>query len=128
VKLLLDTHALFWSAESPTKLSPPALAAIQDPANDRLLSAATIWEVAIKVGLGKMLLSLPYRQWMEKAISDLKLSVLPVTVEYAERQSLLPPHHKDPFDRLMIAQALVDRIPIASADAVFDPYGVTRIW
>ena len=104
------------------------MAAIQDPANDRLLSAATIWEVAIKVGLGKMLLSLPYRQWMEKAISDLKLSVLPVTVEYAERQSLLPPHHKDPFDRLMIAQALVDRIAIASADAVFDPYGVTRIW
>jgi PIN domain nuclease of toxin-antitoxin system len=67
VRLLLDTHALFWSAETPTKLSPPALAAIQDPANDRLLSAATIWEVAIKVGLGKLSLALPYRQWMEKA-------------------------------------------------------------
>jgi PIN domain nuclease of toxin-antitoxin system len=60
--------------------------------------------------------------------ADLKLSVLPITVEYAERQSLLPPLHKDPFDRLLIAQALVDGIPIASADAVFDPYGVTRIW
>jgi PIN domain nuclease of toxin-antitoxin system len=128
VKLLLDTHVLFWSAEAPEKLSPPALVAIQDPAKDRLLSAATIWEVAIKVGLGKMSLSLPYRQWMEKAIVDLKLIVLPITVEYAERQSQLPPHHKDPFDRLLVAQALVEGIPIASADAVFDSYGVTRIW
>jgi PIN domain nuclease of toxin-antitoxin system len=125
---LLDTHTLFWSVDEVTKLSAAALAAIQDPQNDRLLSAATIWEIAIKVGLGKMSLSLPYRAWMEKAIADLKLSVLPVTVEYAERLALLPPHHKDPFDRLMIAQGLVDAIPIVSSDVAFDPYGVTRIW
>ena len=128
MRLLLDTHTLFWSADDPVKLSAAALAAIQDPANDRLLSAATIWELGIKVGLGKIVLSLPYRQWMDKAIADLKLAILPVTVEYAERQSTLPPHHKDPFDRLMIAQALVDGIPIVSVDVVFDPYGVTRIW
>ena len=128
MRLLLDTHTLFWSAEEPTKLSPAALAAIQDPANDRLLSAATIWELAIKFGQGKIELSLPYRQWMEKAIADLKLDILPVTVVYAERQSTLPPHHKDPFDRLMIAQALVQGFPIVSIDVGFDPYGIIRIW
>jgi PIN domain nuclease of toxin-antitoxin system len=64
----------------------------------------------------------------EKAITDLKLIVLPVTVEYAERQSTLPPHHKDPFDRLLIAQALIDAVPIVGADATFDTYGITRIW
>jgi PIN domain nuclease of toxin-antitoxin system len=60
--------------------------------------------------------------------TDLQLNIMPVTVEYADRQSTLPPHHKDPFDRMLIAQALQDVIPIVSADAAFDPYGVVRIW
>jgi PIN domain nuclease of toxin-antitoxin system len=128
VRLLLDTHTLFWSAEEPSKVSATAMAALQDPANDLLLSAATIWELAIKIGQRKITLSMPYRQWMETAIADLDLEILPVTVEYAERQSVLPAHHKDPFDRLMIAQALVDGIRIVSVDAGLDPYGVTRLW
>ena len=73
-------------------------------------------------------MSMPFRQWMETAIIDLKLDVVPVTVEYAERVAALPPHHKDPFDRLIIAQALVDAIPVVGTDAVFDSYGVNRIW
>jgi PIN domain nuclease of toxin-antitoxin system len=125
VRLLLDTHTLFWSVEEPSKVSATAM---QDPANDLLLSAATIWELAIKVGQGKIALSMPYRQWMETAIADLDLEILPVTVEYAERQSVLPTHHKDPFDRLMIAQTLVDGIRIVSVDAVFGLYDVTRLW
>ncbi len=128
MRLLLDTHTLVWSSDDLPRLSAIALAAIQDPANDRVISAALIWELSIKVGQGKLGLSLPYRQWMDKAIADLRLSILPITVEYAERQSTLPLHHKDPFDRLMIAQALVEGIPIVSVDPVFDPYGVTRIW
>ena len=128
MRLLLDTHTLFWSVEAPSKLSAAAMAAMRDPANDRLISAATIWELAIKVGQGKMALSIPYRQWMATAITDLKLDIVPITVEYAERQAMLPAHHKDPFDRLMIAQALVDGIPIVSADTAFDAYGVIRIW
>jgi PIN domain nuclease of toxin-antitoxin system len=128
VRLLLDTHALVWSIDDPARLSAVASAAILDPANDRLLSAATIWELAIKVGLGKLPLSMAYRPWMAKAIADLKLTTLPVTVEYADRQSTLPPHHKDPFDRLMIAQALVEGIPVVGSDTAFDAYGVTRIW
>jgi PIN domain nuclease of toxin-antitoxin system len=128
VRVLLDTHTLFWSVEEPTKLSDAALSALQDPTNDRLLSAATVWELAIKVGLGKIKLSMPYRQWMEKAISDLLLDILPVTVEYADRQALLPLHHKDPFDRLIIAQSLVDAVPVVGSDAIFDSYGVSRVW
>ncbi len=128
MRLLLDTHTLFWSVEDPSKLSVLAMAAMQAPANDRLLSAATIWELAIKVGQGRIILSIPYRQWMETVITDLKLNIVPVTVEYAERQSMLPAHHKDPFDRFMIAQALVEGIPIVSTDVVFDLYGVIRIW
>ena len=125
---MLDTHTLFWSVETPSKLSAVALAAMQDPANDRLLSAATIWELAIKVGQGKIALSIPYRQWMTTAVADLKLHIVPIAVEYAERQAALPTHHKDSFDRLLIAQALVDGIAIVSADAAFDAYGVRRLW
>ena len=65
---------------------------------------------------------------MDKAIADLDLSILPVTVAYAERQAYLPPHHKDPFDRLIIAQALVEGVPVVCADPAFDAYGLTRIW
>ena len=128
MRVLLDTHTLLRAVEEPSRLGPDALSTVQDPLNDRLLSAATIWELAIKYGQGKITLSMPYRIWLETAITDLKLELLPVTVEYAERQSTLPAHHKDPFNRMMIAQVLVENIPIVSIDAAFDPYGVLRIW
>jgi PIN domain nuclease of toxin-antitoxin system len=128
VRVLLDTHTLFWLAEAPAMVTGPAMAVIQVPTNEVILSAASIWELAIKVGIGKLALSMPYRQWMETAIKHLKLSVLPVTVEYADRVAILPQHHRDPFDRLMIAQALVDNIPIVSNDATFDKYGISGIW
>lgn len=105
MKMLLDTHTLLWSADNPGKLSPAAAAAINDPANELLVSAATVWEIAIKVSLGKLILSIPYRKWCETAVADLHLTLLPITVEYAERLSVLPFHHTDPFDRLIIAQA-----------------------
>jgi PIN domain nuclease of toxin-antitoxin system len=93
-----------------------------------LLSAATIWEVAIKVGLKKLTLALPYRQWMERAVSDLGLTLLPITVEHADIQISLPGHHRDPFDRLLAAQSIAEGVPVVSIDAVFDLYGVQRIW
>jgi PIN domain nuclease of toxin-antitoxin system len=89
VKLLLDTHTLIWAVDDPSKLGPQAVTALQDPANDLLLSAATIWEIAIKVGLGKLSLSMPYLQWMNQAITDLGMTVLPITVEYADVQVYL---------------------------------------
>ncbi len=128
MRLLLDTHTLLWSADDPSKLSPAAATALADPANDLLLSAATVWELAVKVGSGKLTQSMPYRTWVDTAVADLHLTLLPITVDYAERLVTLPPHHKDPFDRLMVAQALVAGIPIVGVDAAFDAYGVTRIW
>jgi PIN domain nuclease of toxin-antitoxin system len=128
MRLLIDTHALIWYVDQDHLLSSAAHAAISDPANELLVSAAVIWEIAIKVGIGKLTLSQPYKIWINQAIADLRLTVLPVTVDYAEVQSGLPHHHGDPFDRLMIAQATVEGIPIISADTAFDPYGVARLW
>jgi PIN domain nuclease of toxin-antitoxin system len=126
--LILDAHTLIWAVDDPSKLGSQAVTALQAPGNDLLLSAGTIWEVAIKVGLGKLALSMPYRQWMAQAISDLGATVLPVTVEYADVQAGLPKHHGDPFDRLLVAQARVENVPLVSSDAVFDQYGINRIW
>jgi PIN domain nuclease of toxin-antitoxin system len=93
-----------------------------------LVSAATVWELAIKVGLKKLTLTRPYREWMTQALMDLDAALLPITVEYAHAQAQLPTHHGDPFDRLLAAQASVEGIRIVSHDAVFDLYGVMRIW
>jgi PIN domain nuclease of toxin-antitoxin system len=109
-------------------LSPAARTAISEPTNDLLLSAASIWEIAIKVGLNKLSLALPYRQWIEKAIADLGAGILPITTEYADVQTRLAYHHRDPFDRLLVAQAQVENVPVVSADAVFEQYGITRLW
>ena len=128
MKLLVDTHALIWYVDQDHLLSPAAHAAITNPSNDLLLSSGSIWEIAIKVGLKKLTLSLPYRAWIEKAIADLGLSILPITVEYADAQAVLPNHHRDPFDRLLVAQAQIEGVPVVSADVTLDSYGITRIW
>ena len=128
MRLLVDAHAFIWAVDDPSKLGTQAVTALQDPGNDLLLSAGTIWEIAIKVGLGKLSLSMPYRQWMNQAITDLGITVLPITVEYAEVQGNLPRHHGDPFDRLLVAQAQVENMALVSADPGFDPYGIDRLW
>jgi len=114
--------------DEPSRLSLTVSTALQDPANGLLLSAASIWEISIKVGLNKLSLTLPFRQWMNQAIVDLGLTLLPISVDYAAAQASLPDHHRDPFDRLLIAQALVEQVSIVSADGAFDPYGVNRLW
>ena len=103
MRLLLDSHTLIWSADRPDMITLAAMTAMDDPANELLVSAATLWEIAIKFGLGRLPLSLPYRQWMEKAMVDLGLVLLPITLDHAERQASLPRHHRDPFDRLLVA-------------------------
>ncbi|HKF56100.1 MAG TPA: type II toxin-antitoxin system VapC family toxin [Blastocatellia bacterium] len=128
MRLLMDSHALIWYVDQDNLLSPPAHAAISDAANDLLFSAGSIWEISIKVGLGKLALSLPFSHWMASAISDLGLTVLPITVQYAAVQAGLPRHHGDPFDRLLVAHALVEDVAIVSADDIMDLYGIRRIW
>ena len=125
---LVDAHSLIWALDDPRKLGVRAIAVLEDPANELIVSVGTIWELSIKGGLGKLSLSLPYRTWMEKALIDLALVVSPITLEVAERQMVLPFHHRDPFDRLLVAQCLVEAISIVSADSVFEQYGVGRIW
>jgi PIN domain nuclease of toxin-antitoxin system len=126
--LLIDAHALIWYVDQDHLLSRKAHAASTDPANDLLLSAGSIWEIAIKAGLKKLALSQPFRPWMEKAIADLGVVVVPITVEHADVQAGLPNHHRDPFDRLLVAQAQVEGLPIVSVDAILDQYGITRMW
>jgi len=128
MRFLVDSHVLIWYVDQDHLLSPASHVAITDPSNDLLLSAGSIWEIAIKVGLGKLLLSQPYRLWMTQAISDLAITVLPITLEQADVQASLPRHHGDPFDRLLVAQAIVEQISIISGDANMDAYGITRIW
>jgi PIN domain nuclease of toxin-antitoxin system len=128
VTLLIDSHVLLWAVDQPARLSAKAETAIKDPAQMLAVSAATVWEIAIKVGLRKLSLSLPYQQWMTRALSDLQATILPITIESAGVQAALPYHHGDPFDRMLIAQAQVEQIPIVSHDPAFDNYGVMRIW
>jgi PIN domain nuclease of toxin-antitoxin system len=125
---LLDAHTLIWTVDNPSKLGPSALILVRDLSNELFVSAGTAWELSIKVGLGEMKVSRPFRPWIEQAILDLELSLLPITIPHAEAQANLPHHHGDPFDRLLIAQAFVEGMTIISVDAQFDAYGVTRIW
>lgn len=128
MRVLIDSHALIWYVDQDKLLSIASHTAISDPANDLLLSAGSIWEIGIKIGLGKLLLTQPFKVWMNQAISDLHVTVLPLTVEYVDVQSNLPKHHGDPFDRLIVAQAIVEQVSIISADANLDAYGIIRIW
>lgn len=126
--MLLDAHAVIWAADNPSKLGSRAAAALSEPSNDVLVSAGTIWEIAIKVGLGKLTLSMPYQLWMNRAIADLGLMLLPITVDHANAQASLPRHHTDPFDRLLIAQASVENLRVVSNEDKFDAYEIDRLW
>ena len=100
---LLDAHTLIWALDDPSRLSKRARVILEDPANHLTVSVGTIWELSIKTGLGKLTLSLPYRQWVERALADLGITASPITLEFTERQMALPFHHRDPFDRLLVA-------------------------
>lgn len=128
MRLLLDTHAVIWAVEQPAQLSASVRSVLEDASNQLLISAATVWEIAIKVGLGKLSLSMPYREWMNRVIADLGATLLPITIEYAGVQAILPIHHRDPFDRMLIAQARVENVPFVSNDNAFDQYGISRLW
>lgn len=128
MRMLLDTHTLLWFVWNHANLSASARSLMTDPKNTLLLSAASIWEIAIKVAIGKLTLADPYEVFMHQAISTTGLTILPLEVRHAAALTTLPFHHRDPFDRMLVAQALVEKMPLLSADAVFDAYGVTRLW
>lgn len=128
MRFLLDTQALIWSQDDTTRLPQAAVTALTNPVNVRLLSIASLWEIGIKVAVGKLQLSKPFRLWIQTAVSDLLLTEMPITLDHVDRQISLPFHHRDPFDRVLVAQALVETLPIISNDPALDAYGITRIW
>lgn len=128
MKLLLDTHAFLWFIMGSANLSVNARALIEDPANERLLSAASLWEIAIKASIGKLTLSAPFADLIPEQLTLTGIDVVHIKVDQLSLLTTLPFHHRDPFDRLIIAQSLIENIPVVSIDAAFDTYGVKRYW
>lgn len=128
MRLLLDTHTFLWFALGDAQLSPSAKSMILDPANDKLVSPATYWEIAIKISIGKYALHEPYEKFMQRGIFANGFKVLPIKPKHTAALTTLPFHHRDPFDRLLVAQAMVEAVPIVSADSALAAYPVTRLW
>ena len=131
MRLLLDTHTFLWLADGSPRLSATATGLLTDPANDLLLSMASVWEIAIKVNIGKLALASPYPAYIADAVSGYRLTLLPLVQDDCDFYSTLPfPHanHRDPFDRMLIVQSLRLGLPVVGVDANFDAYGVTRLW
>jgi PIN domain nuclease of toxin-antitoxin system len=128
VRALLDTHTFLWFLEDNPRLSAPAKAMIADGANEILLSMASVWEMAIKVSLGKLSVSGPFATYLPQQLSANSIGLLDISLLHAVAVATLPFHHRDPFDRLLIAQSSTEQIPLLSADTVFDTYAIRRLW
>ncbi|WP_417914737.1 type II toxin-antitoxin system VapC family toxin [Candidatus Electronema sp. JM] len=128
MKILLDTHAFIWWDSDISQLSPTALQLCQDPANTLLLSAASLWEMQIKQQLGKLKLKLSLREIVQTQQESNGLIVLPVQLAHVLLLEQLPLHHRDPFDRLLIAQANAEQAALLSCDSVFGKYQANVIW
>ena len=105
-----------------------ARTAISDPKNDVFVSPATYWEIAIKVSIGKYILTAPFEDFVRHGIEDNDFEILPIEIRHAARAAALPFQHKDPFDRMLIAQSQVEGLTLVSNEALFDAYGVKRLW
>ena len=128
MNLLLDTHALLWFLADDPSLSATAKALIQAPANRILVSVASCWEIALKVGLKKLDLGEPATTFLPRELATNGFDLLGIELIHATSVESLPPHHKDPFDRLLVAQSMIEKLPVVSVDAQLDPYGITRLW
>ena len=128
MRLLLDTHALLWWLSDDAQLPASARKLIANEKNTILVSAASAWEVAIKVRLGKLPSAADLASSFAAYLANESFESLPISVDHAIRAGLLPGTHKDPFDRMLIAQAQAEDIPILSNEVVFDGFGVRRVW
>jgi PIN domain nuclease of toxin-antitoxin system len=128
VRLLLDTHAFLWFITDDPKLSMTAQGLITDPDNEILVSPASYWETAIKVSIGKYPLSVPYETFITQGIEANGFKILPIEPGHTAILTTMPFHHRDPFDRMLVAQAQFEEISVVSNDGILDLYGVTRLW
>lgn len=127
MKILLDTHTFLWFINDSPELSSSAADLLESDV-DLLLSTASLWEIAIKVSLNKLTLPDSYEQFIPQQITLNNIEILTITFEHLTVVSRLPFHHRDPFDRLLIAQSMSENLQIVSVDTQFDRYGVSRKW
>ena len=128
MRLLLDSHAFLWFILGDQRLSDRARLAIAAADTDVLISPATLWEMAIKVRLGKYTLPGPFGPFMDTQLTSNRIRLLPIEVRHTALLASMPFHHRDPFDRLIVAQALAESIGVVSIDAMLDAYGASRLW
>jgi PIN domain nuclease of toxin-antitoxin system len=128
MNILLDSHAFLWFVADDLKLSIDARTAIEDSTNRKWISIASLWEITIKVSIGKLNLADPVSEFLSREILCNKFSTLNVTMDHLAKLSVLPFNHRDPFDRLIVSQALLESFPVVSTDASLDAYGIDRIW
>jgi PIN domain nuclease of toxin-antitoxin system len=128
MRLLLDTHAFIWMLDKPERLSPKAHALLADGSNELILSVVSVWEMQIKIQLGKLKFTVPLRELVESQRQTNGVQILPVELEHVLALDALPAHHKDPFDRLLVAQASVEDASLVSRDPLFSSYPVKLLW
>ena len=125
---LLDTHAYLWLTSDESQLGAAALSVIKNTSNRLFLSIASEWEIAIKVGNGRLSIAVTLDELLIVTPRKLKIDLLPIQPTHLVAVPSLPMHHKDPFDRLLVAQSLTENLPFISADSLLDRYGIRRIW
>lgn len=128
MRALLDSHAFLWFLLDDQRLGDGARDCIGDATNAILVSPATLWEIAIKIRLGKYALPEAYEPFIEAQLAANDFSLLPILPRHTALLTTLPFHHRDPFDRLIVAQSLAESLPLISTDATLDAYGIRRIW
>jgi PIN domain nuclease of toxin-antitoxin system len=126
MKQLLDTHSFIWFVTGNSRITSKVRSQIEN--NENLLSIASVWEIAIKFSIGKLNLGMSIQELVDEQIINNGIELLSITTEHLAVVADLPLHHRDPFDRLIIAQATVEQIPIVGIDKVFDSYSVQRLW
>jgi PIN domain nuclease of toxin-antitoxin system len=127
-QILLDTSAFLWFVFDDPRLSPSADGILSDPMTDSLLSVGSLWEIAIKMQIGKLALGSSFEEFIDETILERKLELLPIEIDHLITYMSLPLHHRDPFDRLLLAQAKSLRIPVLTADQNFSKYDIEVIW
>ncbi len=128
MKLLLDTHTLLWWLDGDRRLSSAARSLIGDEGTNVFVSAASAWEIATKVRIGKLPGAVEVAERFSQVISQQDFEGLDITLEHARLAGLLPGEHRDPFDRMLIAQAQIEGIPLVSNEHLFDQFGIRRVW
>jgi PIN domain nuclease of toxin-antitoxin system len=128
MRVLIDTHVLIWWTGETNQLSPLVQDMLADQQTEPVLSMASIWEMQIKISLGKLSLQMDLPTLVETEMSRNRFTLLPIELKHIYKLDDLPLHHKDPFDRLLIAQSMLEKMPIISIDEKFDAYGVQRLW